>query len=375
MPLYMDFHQFETISVEDVKKAHMADLAVQERYGVRYLQFWVNEKAGTVFCLVEGPDPEACEQCHKEAHGNLACNLQEVETGFFKLFMGDGLPIDENDLTLTKKGKADTANRTILVADIRGITSIEDAQEYKKLLIPTKPKNLIVDTLAAYNGRFVEHAVEDSLVGIFSSPLNAIRCAISIQADLSRKAAKYGENSEWNVEYRLSLNHGQPLTRTEGFFEEATKQARRLCTIAATNQITLSANLQHLYEMEIAASTSSHLPSVRILTKPEEHFLGALFDHTEQNLQIETFNVNNLCRLIGISRPQLYRKITSLTGRSPNHFIKDLRMQKAWNLLKARKGNISEIAMEVGYSNPSYFSKLFFESFGCTPSSIHTSSV
>lgn len=376
MPLYMDFHQFETISVEDVKKAHMADIAVQEKYGVRYLQFWVNEKAGTVFCLVEGPDPETCEECHKEAHGNLACNLQEVEQGFFKLFMGDGLPIDENDLTLTREGKADPANRTILVADIRGVTTLNDARDYKKLFIPTKPKNLVVDTLAAFNGRFIEHSVEDSLVGVFNSPLNAIRCAISIQADLSRMAQKHGENSEWNVEYRLSLNNGQPLTQQEGFFEVATKQARRLCTIAAPNQITLSANLQHLYEMEIEASKSSHLPhSAKVLTKPEEDFMQELFDHTEQNLQIESFNVNNLCKLIGISRPQLYRKTTSLTGKSPNHFIKDLRMEKAWHLLKARKGNISEIAMEVGYSNPSYFSKLFFESFGFTPSSIHTSSV
>ncbi|WPP50741.1 nickel-binding protein [Catalinimonas niigatensis] len=373
MPLYMDFHQFETISVEDVKKAHIADVAVQEKYGVRYIQFWVNEKAGSVFCLVEGPDPETCENCHKEAHGNLACNLQEVEPGFFKLFMGDGLPIDEYDLTLTKEGKTDPANRTLLVADIRGVTNIEDARDYKKLFIPTKSKNLVVDTLAAFNGRFIEHSGEDSLVGVFNSPLNAIRCAMSIQADLSRMAVKYGENSEWNVEYRLSLNNGQPLTPTEGFFEVATRQAKRLCTIAAPNQVTLSANLQNLYEMEIAASTSTYLPLVRILTNPEEAFLHALFDHTEQNLQIENFNVNNLCKLIGISRPQLYRKTTSLTGRSPNHFIKELRMQKAWNLLKSRKGNVSEVAMEVGYSNPSYFSKLFYENFGITPSSIMVS--
>jgi AraC-like DNA-binding protein len=74
---------------------------------------------------------------------------------------------------------------------------------------------------------------------------------------------------------------------------------------------------------------------------------------------------------MGMSRPQLYRKTTSLTGKSPNDFIKEIRMRKAWHLLKLKKGNISEVALEVGYSNPSYFSKIFHESFGCTPSELY----
>lgn len=82
--------------------------------------------------------------------------------------------------------------------------------------------------------------------------------------------------------------------------------------------------------MEVEASKSTTLSSSdRILNNQEETFLHSLFDHAGQNLQIESFNVNNLCKLVGISHPQLYRKIISLTGKSPNHFIKDLRMQKA----------------------------------------------
>ncbi len=368
MPMYMDFHQFETISVEDVKQAHIADKVVQKQYGVRYLQFWVNETAGTVFCLVEGPNPEACEACHQEAHGNLACNLQEVEPGFFKLFMGDGQPI-HHGVTMTKNGEVDPADRTLLVADIRGITTIEDAKDYKKLYAPIKPKNLVVDALAAFNGRFIEHATDDSLVGVFDAPINAIRCALSIQTDLLKMMQLHGKNSEWNIVFRLALNHGQPLTENEGFFETSTKQTKRLCMIAGPDQLALSASLQNLYDMEVGASESSFpASSVKVLTQTEENFLHALFELTEENLQTESFNVNNLCELIGISRPQLYRKTTSLTGKSPNNFIKDIRMQKAWKLLKSKKGNISEVALEVGYSNPSYFSKVFHESFGYNPS-------
>ncbi|HKI88702.1 MAG TPA: DUF4242 domain-containing protein, partial [Draconibacterium sp.] len=79
MPLYMDFHIIPDVTIEDVKSAHMADEEVQHKYGVKYHQFWVNEEAGTVFCLMEGPDKEACTATHQEAHGNVACKIEEVE--------------------------------------------------------------------------------------------------------------------------------------------------------------------------------------------------------------------------------------------------------------------------------------------------------
>lgn len=374
MPLYIDYHQLEgDLTIEDVRKAHKTDLANQEEYGVRYLQFWVNEKAAMVFCLIEGPNPESCVACHLTSHGNTPCNIQEVEPGFFKLFMGEGLPIDDHHMTLTMDGKADPANRTILACDIRGITTFKDVKEYQRMLISTKPKNLVVDSITRFNGRFIEHTTDDSLVGVFNSPINAIRCARSIQDHLLRLAKEHSENSEWNVVFRLALNDGQPLTKEEGFFEVAIKQAKRLCMIAGPNQIVLSAHLKDLFEMETEASGSLSTPSsVKILTKPKENFINELFEHTEKSLQIESFNVNHLCMLIGKSRTQLYRKITSLTGKSPNEFIKEVRMRKAWNLIKSKQGNISEISLEVGYSNPSYFSKIFHESFGYTPSELYT---
>lgn len=54
----MDFHKFEKVTLDDVRSAHTADEAIQEKYGVKYHQYWVNEKEGTVFCLVESPDAE-----------------------------------------------------------------------------------------------------------------------------------------------------------------------------------------------------------------------------------------------------------------------------------------------------------------------------
>ncbi len=79
MPTFLDVHTMEGgVSVDDVAKAHQADLATQEKHGVKYLRYWVDEKAGKIFCLVEAPDAEAANTVHREAHGLVAGEIYEV---------------------------------------------------------------------------------------------------------------------------------------------------------------------------------------------------------------------------------------------------------------------------------------------------------
>ncbi|MEX2210653.1 MAG: DUF4242 domain-containing protein [Gaiellaceae bacterium] len=79
MPLYLDVHNMEGgVAAEDVAQAHMADLKTQEQYGVNYKRYWVDEKAGKIFCLVEAPDAEAARRVHAEAHGLVADEIYEV---------------------------------------------------------------------------------------------------------------------------------------------------------------------------------------------------------------------------------------------------------------------------------------------------------
>lgn len=320
----MDFHQFESISIEDVKKAHIADISVQDKYGVRYLQFWVNQAEGTVFCLTEGPSAQACQSCHQEAHGNVACNIQPVESGFFDLFMGKSLT-PEDHLILTEDGKPDGTNRTILIADIRGKTHVTNVKDYKKLVMSTVPKKLVTDSISQFKGRFVEHSSDDNLIGVFNTPVHAIRCAHSLQKNFLAQARAHGETSEWDLEFRVSLNYGPAMTENGGFFEESLKKSKRLCMLSEPGQITISSDLNEMHSAEIKAIINEGL-SIRLLDSLEETFLKKLFDHTEANLTKESFNVNHLCGLIGVSRPQLYRKTTALTGKSPNSFIKDFKM-------------------------------------------------
>ncbi|MDT4923448.1 MAG: hypothetical protein QOG01_1161 [Pseudonocardiales bacterium] len=82
MPLYMDVHTIDGgVAVEDVAKAHGADLQVQGKHDVRYLRYWVDEKQGKVFCLVEAPSPGAASDVHREAHGLVADDVYQVQEG------------------------------------------------------------------------------------------------------------------------------------------------------------------------------------------------------------------------------------------------------------------------------------------------------
>ncbi len=82
MALYMDVHNMDgSVTVDDVKKAHAADLEKQGDHGVEYLRYWVDEQHGKIFCLVDAPDAEAANQVHREAHGLVADEIYPVTEG------------------------------------------------------------------------------------------------------------------------------------------------------------------------------------------------------------------------------------------------------------------------------------------------------
>jgi len=82
MPLYMDVHNLgDGVTMDDVAQAHQADLAIQDRHGVNYQRYWVDEAQGKIFCLVEAPDAEAANTVHRESHGLVADHVFMVQEG------------------------------------------------------------------------------------------------------------------------------------------------------------------------------------------------------------------------------------------------------------------------------------------------------
>ena len=82
MPLFMDIHhKIEGLTPEAATAAHQQDLAVQARFGVRFIRYWYDERTGKIFCLSEAPSPEALHAVHQAAHGMLADEVIEVSEG------------------------------------------------------------------------------------------------------------------------------------------------------------------------------------------------------------------------------------------------------------------------------------------------------
>jgi hypothetical protein len=82
MPLFMDVHHMDGgVSIDDVAKAHEADLQTQGDHDVNYLRYWVDEAKGKIFCLVDAPSADAANTVHRDAHGLVADEIYEVKEG------------------------------------------------------------------------------------------------------------------------------------------------------------------------------------------------------------------------------------------------------------------------------------------------------
>ena len=97
-------------------------------------------------------------------------------------------------------------------------------------------------------------------------------------------------------------------------------------------------------------------------------FLDLVISCINQHLNKVDFNVSELCKTLGVSERQLQRKIKNTTNKTPNQLIVSVRMYRAKELLRTKKYNIAETAYEVGFSSPSYFTRIFKKEFGISPS-------
>ena len=105
-----------------------------------------------------------------------------------------------------------------------------------------------------------------------------------------------------------------------------------------------------------------------VVTPVDEQFLDRLQKIVEENMEDEHFQVRELCRMVGIGERQLYRKLHALLGCTPAAYVRQIRLDRARQLLEKGSGTVSEITFMVGYSNTSAFARAFRETFGQSPS-------
>jgi class 3 adenylate cyclase len=240
MPLYMDIHNLpEGTTAEDVAKAHAKDMETQRKYGVEYTKYWVNEKAGKVFCLCHAPNAEAAECVHREAHGLLPDKIIEIQPELAEGFLG-GVETNAAGAVILPAGGADARDpgiRTVLFTDVVNSTTLtQSLGDQAALAILGVHDTIVRDALSALGGREIKHT-GDGIMASFISPASAVRCAIQIQRELDRHAKA---NPQRTLKVRVGAAAGEPVEQHNDLFGSTVQLASRLCAHAQPEQILVS---------------------------------------------------------------------------------------------------------------------------------------
>jgi class 3 adenylate cyclase len=235
MPIYMDRHDLEKFTVEEVAQAHLLDLGKQGAYGVRFLTYWLDSPRGYVFCLGDAPNAEAVVSVHREAHGGVPHKVIEVDEHAVTSFLG--AIIDPEPGTPW----AASALRTIMFVDIVGSTALIGT------LGDVAAKNLVLELdrlirteVAAHDGRVVDHT-GDGVMASFASPRDAVACGIGIQRSLSSR-----ESDEPPIQVRVGLAAGEPITEDGRLFGAAVNLASRICGACDAGTIRVASGVREL---------------------------------------------------------------------------------------------------------------------------------
>ncbi|HRF41481.1 MAG TPA: AraC family transcriptional regulator, partial [Saprospiraceae bacterium] len=137
-------------------------------------------------------------------------------------------------------------------------------------------------------------------------------------------------------------------------------------TVRVANLIEQRRRLQAHYRQAL----SPFAPAAVEVPGMDAVFLSRVREVVEANLEDENFSVVELGAQIGMSRSQLHRKLSALTGFSPNEVIRNMRLERAKQLLEKKAATVSEAAYGCGFSSPGYFSKCFKDYFGVLPGEV-----
>lgn len=363
MPIYMDRHDVPGLTAMDVADGHQRDLKIQHKFNCRALTYWYDETREVAFCLIEAPRKEAVHHLHANAHGLIPNRIIEVESSVVEAFLGRIGNPEAMDAAETKE-LIGPAFRTILMTELKNGARLQSKlapPDFNELL---HRHNLIIRTaVRQHQGREVEYG-DSGIMAAFNIVLNAIECALEIRSRFQHDNRQHADRA---MHMAIGISTGDPVTKKEGIFGEAVEFGKRLCHIAGNDQIVISSSVRDYYKQK----RFSHLQGgdhLKFLRPDEESFLNQLMDTAEKIWNKEDLSVIDLGRHMGLSKSQLYRKITDLVDCSPNDFIRAFRLEKALGLIEKRQMNMAQIAYECGFSSPSYFAKCFKERYGIPPS-------
>jgi AraC-like DNA-binding protein len=358
MPIYMDVHILPGVKARDVAEAHYKDVLIQGEHQCKCITYWIDEERENIFCLIEAPSKEAVNTMHGKAHGLIPNKIIEVNNNLVVSFLGR--IYDPLDAEITDDGLkvfTDPSFRILMVV------SLPDAVLLKYKLGEDKAESdlnriysLIRDNLKLHEGREVEEKGH-GFISSFKSATKAVACALAVNKQIS-------ETTGESIHFKIGISAGEPVANSEVLFGDAVQIARNMCGINKKHPILISSQVEELVSQEFIPERRK---KIHTLTPHDESLLNQLYQQMEEHWMNPAFNVAEFCDVMAMSKSQLYRKTMSLCGTSTVLLLKDFRLEKAKELMKKQRYNISEITFASGFASPSYFTKCFKKKYGLLP--------
>ena len=156
------------------------------------------------------------------------------------------------------------------------------------------------------------------------------------------------------------------ISENSKIFGDAIKTAKRLSAVSESGKIQTTSMIKELYKgKSVHAFNGSG--QIRAFSPAEELFLNRLIDAFHDSLSDREIRMEEFCKRLGVSKSQLYRKTIHITGSAPIDLLREMRLTDAIKLMQKENKNISETTYELGFTNPSYFTKCFKKRYGVPP--------
>jgi class 3 adenylate cyclase len=223
MPLFMDRHEgLEGITPQAAAEAHMKDLEVQGRYGVRYLSYWLDPERGHVFCLADAPNEAAAQAVHEASHGLVAAKIIPVDKQMVESFLG----------TLHEPAPGEawaaTAFRVIAFTDIEASTHLtQEVGDARAMALLREHDRIVRENLERHGGQEVKHT-GDGIMASFTSVSRGVGWAAEVQRSFDER--DHAADSALRV--RIGMSAGEPVSEGNDLFGASVQLAARLCEIA-----------------------------------------------------------------------------------------------------------------------------------------------
>ena len=241
----MDRHEIEGATAKAVADAHLKDIKLQDKYGVKLLTYWFDESRGSAFCLVDAPAKEKVAQLHAEAHGLVPHKIIEVDKQTVETFLGrieDPQPNYQPDVT-PDGSEIDSAFRTIMFTDMKDSTAITTRLGDARALELFRTHNSITrDALRQNGGREIQHTGDGFMVS-FTSASNSVECAIAIQKSFASHNQNFPDTA---INVRIGICAGEPVEEDQRLFGSTVQLTSRICDKAEPDQILVASVIKDL---------------------------------------------------------------------------------------------------------------------------------